>query len=195
MAFEALIELKDQGACRFIGATGHNSVFLADAIRRYPLDVVEIASHYNITSHVAPLTLLPLADDRGVATVIANPIGGGRLVSLETYRAGEQPGVLPVDEALAILDGMMRDTGLELYELALLYLLHDPRVTCVIPGPRNVAELDADLGAAVRPPLTDAQAAALAGIGSRLLVRKVTTERGTDLVGVPLRPEWLAAST
>ena len=88
----------------------------------------------------------------------------------------------------------MRDTGLELYELALLYLLHDPRVTCVIPGPRNVAELEADVGVASRPPLADEQAAELARIGSRLLARKVPAESGIGVVGVPLRPEWLATS-
>ncbi len=192
MAFEALRELKEQGACRYIGATNHNSVFLAEAVRRFPLDVVEIASHYNITSHVAPLTLLPLAEERGVATVIANPIGGGRLVSLETYRAATYLGALPLDEAVGILERLMRDTGLALYELALLYLLHDPRVTCVIPGPRNVAELEADVGVADRPPLSDEQAAELARIGSRMLARKVPTESDVEVVGVPLRPEWLA---
>ena len=195
MAFEALLELKEQGACRYIGATGHNSVFLAEAVRRFPLDVVEMASHYNITSHVAPLTLLPLAEQRGVATIIANPIGGGRLVSLETYRAGSAPGSLPIDDAVAILERMMRDTGLQLYELALLYLLRDPRVTCVIPGPRDVAELEADIGVANRPPLSEEQAAELARIGSRMLVRKVPTDSGIELVGVPLRPEWLATAT
>jgi D-threo-aldose 1-dehydrogenase len=194
MAFEALLELKEQGACRFIGATAHNSVFLAEAVRRFPLDVVEIASHYNITSHVAPLTLLPLTEERGLATVIANPIGGGRLVSLETYRAGAYLGALPVDAAVGILERMMRDTGLALYELALLYLLHDPRVTCVIPGPRNVAELEADVGVADRPPLADEQAAELARIGSRMLARKMPAESGIEVVGVPLRPEWLATS-
>ena len=90
---------------------------------------------------------------------------------------------------------MMRETGLALYELALLYLLHDPRVTCVIPGPRNVAELEADVGVAHRPPLSGEQAAELARIGSRMLVRKVPADRGIEPVGVPLRPEWLATTT
>ena len=194
MAFEALLELKEQGACRYAGATNHNSVLLAEAVRRFPLEVVEIASHYNITSHVAPLTLLPLTEEHGVATVIANPIGGGRLVSLDAYRAATYLGALPLDEAVGTLERLMRDTGLELYELALLYLLHDPRVTCVIPGPRNVAELEADVGVASRPPLADEQAAELARIGSRLLARKVPAESGIGVVGVPLRPEWLATS-
>ena len=130
-----------------------------------------------------------------MATVIANPIGGGRLVSLETYRAATYLGTLPFDEAIRILERLMRDTGLALYELALLYLLHDPRVTCVIPGPRNVAELEADVGVANRPPLSDEQAAELARIGSRMLATKVPTESATEVVGVPLRPEWLATLT
>ncbi len=62
----------------------------------------------------------------------------------------------------------------------------------MIPGPRNVAELEADVGVASRPALSDEQAADLARIGSRMLARKVPTESATEVVGVPLRPEWLA---
>ena len=192
MAFEALVELKEQRACHHIGATSHNSVFLAEALRRYRLDSVEIASHYNITSHVAPLTLLPMTEKYGVATIIANPIGGGRLVNLDTYRESDMPGQMPTNEAVEILEQIMRETGLALYELALLYLLHDPRVTCVIPGPRNAAELEADLRVADLPLLSDAHATELSRIGSRMLIRKVPTENGVKLIGMPIRPEWLA---
>lgn len=78
--------------------------------------------------------------------------------------------------------------------VALLYLQHAPRVTCVIPGPRNVAELEADVGVADRLALSDEQGAEFAHIGSRVQARTVPTESGTEVVGVPLRPEWLVQS-
>ena len=47
----------------------------------------------------------------------------------------------------------MEETGYELPQLALLYLLDDPRVTCIIPGSANVAELEANLTVAALPRL------------------------------------------
>ena len=47
----------------------------------------------------------------------------------------------------------MAETGYTLPQLALLYLLDDPRVTCVIPGSANVAELEANLAVATLPRL------------------------------------------
>ena len=92
---------------------------------------MEIASHYNVANPVAPLTLLPLVEERGLATVIANPIGAGRLVSLESFRAaGQLPGGLPLSEAEPLLERLMAQTGRQLFELALLFLLDDPWVTC-----------------------------------------------------------------
>ena len=48
----------------------------------------------------------------------------------------------------------MAETGYTLPQLALLYLLDDPRVTCVIPGSANVAELEANLTVATLPRLS-----------------------------------------
>jgi len=52
-----------------------------------------------------------------------------------------------------------------------------------------------NFGLTHRPPLSDEQAAELARIGSRMLARKVPTESDVEVVGVPLRPEWLATTT
>ena len=49
---------------------------------------------------------------------------------------------------------MLAETGYTLPQLALLYLLDDPRVTCVIPGSANIAELEANLAVATLPRLS-----------------------------------------
>ena len=56
--------------------------------------------------------------------------------------------------AIAVLREVMAETGYTLPQLALLYLLDDPRVTCVIPGSANVAELEANLSVAALPRLS-----------------------------------------
>ncbi len=192
MAFEALLELKAQGLTRTIGATGHNSVFLADALKEFPLDSVEIASHCNILSQVAEQTLLPLTAKKNVATIIANPIGSGRLVDLDRFAKAATPGGLPHDQAVPLLEEVMEETGRMLYELALLYLLADKRVTFPIPGPRTVEELEADVGVAWLPRLSPDQIEKLRRIGTRQMVLKVVTEDGAVLEGMDLRPEWIA---
>ena len=47
----------------------------------------------------------------------------------------------------------MTETGYTLPQLANLYLLDDPRVTCIIPGSANVAELEENLTVATMPRL------------------------------------------
>lgn len=193
MAFGALLDLKEQGVCRTIGATGHNSVCLADTIKRFPLDSVEIASHYNITSHVAPQTILPLAEAHQIATIIANPIGSGRLVDITSYAQGSL-GSMPPERAIPMIEEIMEETGLALYELALLYLLADSRVTFPIPGPRNVSELEADIGVAWLPRLTPEQTAKLSQIGTRKICIKVAVGEDVRLETIDLRPEWIVGS-
>ena len=192
MAFGALLKLKEQGVCQTIGATGHNSICIADALKHFPLDSVEIASHYNLISHTAPQTLLPLTQAKEVAAIIANPLGAGQLINIESYK-GNMPGAMPLAEAVPLLREMMEETGLALYELALLYLLADDRVTFPIPGPSNVAELEADIGVAWLPRLTAEQVARLDQIGTRKMWVKVADDDGVRLEAVEFRPEWLAS--
>ncbi|MFT6955786.1 MAG: diketogulonate reductase-like aldo/keto reductase [Halieaceae bacterium] len=71
---------KDQGKVRYIGVTtshGRDHNDLLDIMRTQPLDFVQFS--YNIEDRLAEKALLPLAGDRGIATMINRPFQRGSL--------------------------------------------------------------------------------------------------------------------
>ncbi len=74
--------LKDQGRVRYIGITydtPDRNHELVQAMREETLDFIGI--DYAVDNTVAAETILPLAQDRGIATVIYQPFGRSRLWS------------------------------------------------------------------------------------------------------------------
>ena len=153
MAYEALLKIREQGGCKYIGVTSHWSPHLQHCLEHAEFDSVEIASHYNLLMNAARRTVLPAAERTNTAVVVATPLFAGRLVSLAAL---ESQGVRRSGDsapAAAVLGEVLAETGYTLPQLAVLYLLDDPRVTCVIPGSANVAELEENLTVATMPRL------------------------------------------
>ena len=169
MAYEALLKIREQGGCRYIGITADWAPHLQKALEYADFDSIEIAMHYNSLCNVARETVLPVAEKKNVAVIIATPLSDGRLVSLDAVAKSPHPGV-DSSKALEILGQVMNEMGCSLPQLSLLYLLADPRVTSVIPGPSNVFELESNVAVADLNPLNEDQVRRLRTIGS--------TERG-----------------
>ena len=169
MAYEALLKIREQGGCRHIGITADWAPHLQRALEYADFDSIEIAMHYNVMCNVARETVLPVAERKNVAVIIATPLSDGRLVSLEAVAKNPHQGV-DNDKALEVLGRVLDETGYSLPQVSLLYLLADPRVTSVIPGPSNVAELQSNVAVASLKPLNEDQVRRLRAIGS--------TERG-----------------
>ncbi|MBA1147332.1 aldo/keto reductase [Ectothiorhodospiraceae bacterium WFHF3C12] len=116
-----LRRMKDEGAVRYIGIT-HYTVGAHDdlmrLIRREPLDFVQF--NYNIGERAAEDDLLPLAEERGVATLINEPFESGAL-----FRAvrGEA------------LPGWAAEFDCQTWaQFFLKYIVGHPAVTCAIPA-------------------------------------------------------------
>lgn len=121
---------KAEGKIRHIGIT-HYTVSAFDALeaimRAEPLDFVQL--NYSLDDRAAEERLLPLAADRGIAVLVNQPFGGGRLLRTLAQT--------PLPEWAAEL-------GCSTWAQALLkYVLGHPSVTCAIPGtskPRHMRE-------------------------------------------------------
>ncbi|MDX1484823.1 MAG: aldo/keto reductase [Alphaproteobacteria bacterium] len=112
---------KDQGRFRYIGITHYTTAAfddLAAIIRREKIDFVQFP--YSIDVREAENMLLPLAADRGVATLINRPFGGGGLFG--RIRGRPLPAWASAIGAASWAQLMLR------------YVLSHPAVTCVIPG-------------------------------------------------------------
>jgi diketogulonate reductase-like aldo/keto reductase len=122
---DTLKNWKKEGKVRYIGITtshGRDHEELLRIMRREPLDFVQFS--YNIQDRVAEQALLPVAQDRGIATMINRPYQRGALFGKS--RGHELP------ELAAELDC---DSWGQFY---LKFILGHPAVTCIIPATARV---------------------------------------------------------
>ena len=127
--------LKEEGKIRYVGVThfrAHAYDRLAEVMRTEKLDFVQLG--YSIAFRDAERTLLPLARDKGIATLINVPYARGRLFSLVKGRK------VP-DWAREEFDA--QSWG----QFFLKFILADEAVTAVIPGAVLVRHVADNVGA------------------------------------------------
>ncbi|MFB6345177.1 MAG: aldo/keto reductase [bacterium] len=119
-----LQDWKEQGKVRYLGVTHYTaSAFneLKTVMTNHDLDFVQLP--YSIEFTRAEQTLLPLAEDRGIAVIVNRPFEAGSL-----FR-GVQNEPLPE---------WASEIGCSSWaQYFLKYILAHPSVTCVIPGTSN----------------------------------------------------------
>ncbi len=125
---------KAEGKVRYIGITTSHGRFhseLLEIMRKEPLDFVQFT--YNIGNRVAEDALLPLAQDRGIATMINRPFQRGSLFS----RSSGQP-----------LPEVAKDLGCESWgQFFLKFIVGHPAVTNIIPATSKVHHMVDNMGA------------------------------------------------
>jgi diketogulonate reductase-like aldo/keto reductase len=112
---------KAEGKVRYIGITtshGRDHAQLMEVMRSEPLDFVQFS--YNIEDRGAEEALLPLAQDRGIATMINRPYQLGALFGKSR------------DHALPDLAGELDCSSWGQFYLK--FILGHPAVTCIIPA-------------------------------------------------------------
>ena len=145
---DALIELRDQGVVRAIGAGMNQSAMLAEFVRRCDVDIVMLAGRYTLLDQSALDDLLPLAAERGVGVVAAGVYNSG-LLSREVvpddahYEYQQAPAQL-VTRARAIAEVCGRH-GVTLPQAALQFALRHPAVVSAVVGARDAAQAAGNL--------------------------------------------------
>ena len=159
----AMDDLKAEG---LVGATGIsvNRWEPTNALRSLAtggIDAVQVI--YNIFDQSPQDELLPYCDEHGVAVIARVPFDEGTLTGTLTDAS-----TWPVDDwrstyfvpenlraSVAHAERLrpMVPPGMSMAELALRWILADPRISTVIPGMRKVRNVEANLAAADAPPL------------------------------------------
>ncbi len=125
---------KEEGKVRYIGITtshGRNHPELLEIMRKEPLDFIQLT--YNIDNRVAEEALLPLARDRGIATMINRPFQRGSL--FQHTRDEDLPEVA-------------KDLGCDSWgQFFLKFIIAHPAVTCLIPATSKVHHMTDNMGA------------------------------------------------
>jgi diketogulonate reductase-like aldo/keto reductase len=116
-----LKDLKSAGRIRYIGITHYSASAFPEVeavLRSETLDFLQI--NYAMNDTAAERRILPLAADRGVAVIVNQPFGGGRLLG-DLLRRPLPPWAQEIDcQTWA--------------QVLLKYVLGHPAVSCVIPG-------------------------------------------------------------
>ena len=141
---------KEEGKIRYLGITtwgGNDHRQFETLMREEPLDFVQFT--YNIQDREAEKRLLPMAGDRGIATVINRPFGQGALLR----RLKDIP--LP--------SWVVKDLHCQSWAQVLLkFILADDRVTVVIPATSKPHHMVDNMAAGLGPLPDAAQRNALA---------------------------------
>ncbi len=129
-----LKEWKEQGKVRYLGITTSHGRYhheLLKIMRSEPLDFVQFS--YNIADRAAEEELLPLARERGIATMINRPYQRGQLFSA----TGGKP-----------LPAIAGELGCESWgQFFLKFIISHPAVTCVIPATSKAHHMADNMGA------------------------------------------------
>jgi aryl-alcohol dehydrogenase-like predicted oxidoreductase len=190
-----LDDLVRAGKLRYIGCSNFSGWHLMKSLaisEKYGLArYVAHQAYYSLIGREYEWELMPLGLDQKVGTVVWSPLGWGRLtgkirrgqpvpkVSRLHVTADNGPPV--ADERLYrvvdALDGVAKETGKSVPQIALNWLLQRPTVANVIVGARNEEQLRENLGA-VGWKLTPEQVAKLDAASATTLTYPYWHQRG-----------------
>jgi len=144
----ALIELREQGVIRAVGAGMNQAPLLAELIRRADVDLVMAAGRFTLVDPSALDDLLPLAASRGVGVVAAAAYNSGLLsnaaVSDDAYFDYGPAPVELIARAREIAR-LCEAHGVTLPDAAVQYPLLHPAVVSVVLGLRSPAHVASTL--------------------------------------------------
>jgi len=152
---EVLAELKEKGLIRFTGLGGTTAYELAHVIRTGKFDVVLTAFNYSLLWREAEHEILPAATEQGMGIVIGSPLQQGALARRfddEVHRGGRWMSK-PRREQYKALYAFLDELGMALPELCLRFVISNPRVHCVLMGPRSREEVEQNVAAVEAGPL------------------------------------------
>ncbi len=184
----ALREVVDSGLVGAVGVSNFAAWQVADveaACARAGAPKPVIAQQlYNLVARRIEAEYAEFAATHGLATVVYNPLGGGLLTGRHRFEDAPSEGRFGTSAlaqmykdrywnetlfaAVGTLEGIAREAGLGLPELALRWLLSRPVVTAVLLGGSKPEQLRSNLETAERGPLPQDVLDACEAVGATL---------------------------
>ena len=118
--------------------------------------MVLTAFNYSLLWQEALIAVLPEATRQQMGIVVGSPLQQGALSRV--YREEVEHGARwlspPRREQYRALYALVDEAGMSLPELALRFVLSNPDISCTLTGARSAAEVEANVAAAERGPLS-----------------------------------------
>ena len=151
--YRALIELRDQGLVKAIGAGVNNWEVMLDFMKMGDFDTLLVAGRYTLLEQDALDELLPLCERRNTALVIGGGFNGGILATgaIPGAKWNYAPAPAAVIDKVRKIEAVCARHNVPLAAAALQFLLAHPAVASHIPGTRNVAQMEQNIALVNHP--------------------------------------------
>jgi len=180
---QVLAELKAEGLVRFTGLGGTTPYILARICATGQFDVVLTAFNYSLLWREAAILVIPEAVRQNMGIVIGSPLQQGWLARRFDEALSHPPAWLsaPRREQLQALYAFVDELGMPLTDLALRWVISDPRIHTTLMGARSVQEVEMNVAAVEAGPLPDDIMQRLAEIGDMVPFRPFDEPFGCQL--------------
>jgi D-threo-aldose 1-dehydrogenase len=141
--YRAMVELREQGAVRAIGAGINETAACQDLAERGDFDCFLLAGRYTLLEQAALDEFLPLCERRNIALIIGGAYNTGILATGAVEGAYFQYAPAPPEIMARVrrIEAVCARHGVRLPTAALQFPLGHPAVATVIPGTRSPEEV------------------------------------------------------
>ena len=145
--FAALQRLREEGAIDGFGLGVNEVAVCLDALRAAPLDVILLAGRYTLLEQAPLDDLFPRCVDAGVQVIVGGPYNSGVLATGTLKQAHYNYAEAPAEILARVrrMEEVAQVHGVPLGAAALQFPLAHPAVACVLPGLRDVAQVEQTL--------------------------------------------------
>jgi D-threo-aldose 1-dehydrogenase len=145
--YKALIEMRDQGVIKAIGAGVNEWQPCQWLLERGDFDLFLLAGRYTLLEQEALTSFLPLCEKRGAGIILGGPYNSGILATGAKPGAwyNYNPAPQNVLDKVAKIEAVCAKHSVRLIEAALNFPLTHPAVMSLIPGGQVAAEVEANL--------------------------------------------------
>lgn len=153
--FETLDDLRHQGKIRFYGVSAHTISDALLCLRYSNISSLQVA--FNLLEREAVEELFPQIVKNGTALIARVPLARGLLTNKMAIQTGHTLGARQKQEGrtkVKELSFLQRNGTRSISQAAILFVLHYPQISVVIPGTRSIRHLEENIGALKAPPLT-----------------------------------------
>jgi aryl-alcohol dehydrogenase-like predicted oxidoreductase len=153
---EVLDELKAEGTIRFTGLGGTTAYEMPHIIATGRYDVLLTAFNYSLLWREAEVAVLPEAKKQGMGIIVGSPLQQGALARRydEEIEHGARWLSPQRREQFRALYALLDEIGMPIHELGIRFVLSNPDVAMTLSGSRSVAEVEANVRAARKGPLS-----------------------------------------
>jgi D-threo-aldose 1-dehydrogenase len=140
--YRALEELRSSGRVRAIGIGVNEKEVLLDAMEWGAWDVFLLAGRYTLLEQAPLDDLLPKCLRSGISVMIGAPFNTGILAGRETWNY--RPAPPEIFDRVNAIRSVCGSHRVPMIAAALQFPLAHPAVAAILPGPRNVEEVEAN---------------------------------------------------